>query len=234
MKEWTCKVCGYTHPGDEPPESCPRCDAPKSQFISSDNLPESCPDCGDNSRLPRPRNRGWNTLGIMALIVVLIMFLLAVLSCDNSETTVNNAVIKHEIDLNRYLGRWYEVARFDHKFERGLSHCTAEYTLKEEGKIKVVNRGKKNGKWDTAEGKAKTTDTPGLLRVSFFGPFYSDYRILLLDPDYNFALVGSSSSDYLWILSRTPALDPIIRDTILMEAQNRGYDINKLIWVNQD
>lgn len=215
MKKWTCKVCGYTHQGEQPPEICPKCGAPSSQFYQVKEQKEGC------------------AFSVLLIIALMAAFCLNLWSCDNSETTVNNAVIKQEFDLSRYLGTWYEVARFDHKFERGLTHCTAEYTLKEEGKVKVLNRGKKDGKWDTAEGKAKSTDTPGHLRVSFFGPFYSDYRILLLDPDYTYALVGSASDSYLWILSRTPELSPIDRDTILMEAQTRGYDINKLIWVNQ-
>lgn len=215
MKKWTCKVCGYTHQGELPPEICHKCGAPASQFYQVKDENEGC------------------AFSILLVIALMTAFCLNFWSCDNSETTVNNAVIKQEFDLSRYLGKWYEVARFDHKFERGLTHCTAEYTLKEEGKVKVLNRGKKNGKWDTAEGKAKTTDTPGLLRVSFFGPFYSDYRILLLAPDYSYALVGSASDSYLWILSRTPELSPIDRDTILMEAQTRGYDIDKLIWVEQ-
>lgn len=214
MKKWTCKVCGYTHQGDTPPKICPQCGASQSQFDEVNS-----------------RQKGF-AFSILLVVALMTAFCLNFWSCDNSETTVNNAPVK-EVDLNRYLGKWYEVARFDHKFERDLTHCTAEYTLKEEGKIKVVNRGNKNGKWDTAEGKAKTTDTPGLLRVSFFGPFYSDYRILLLDPDYTYALVGSASDSYLWILSRTPELKPIDRGAILMEAQTRGYDINKLIWVDQ-
>lgn len=214
MKKWTCQVCGYAHQGDEAPERCPQCGASKAQFVRE----------GSNSSM--------NVAGIMAIVVMIIIVLFSVLSC-NSETTVNNAVTTTEFDLNRYLGKWYEVARFDHKFERGLTHCTAQYTLRDDGKIKVLNRGKKNGKWDTAEGKAKTTDTQALLRVSFFGPFYADYRILLLAPDYSYALVGSGSDSYLWILSRTPELTPFDRDTILLEAQNRGYDIDKLIWVEQ-
>lgn len=215
MKKWKCRVCGYIHEGVTPPATCPKCGAPPSQFEEV-----------------RPQGNG--CFGVFFIVAIIVAFCLNFWSCGNSEPTVNNAVIKQELALDRYLGKWYEVARFDHIFERGLTHCTAEYTLKEEGKINVVNRGKKNGKWETYKGRAKTTSTSGFLRVSFFWPFYSDYRILLLAPDYSYALVGSSSSDYLWILSRTPALDPIIRDTILMEAQNRGYDINKLIWVNQD
>lgn len=216
MKKWKCKVCGYVHQGDQAPEHCPKCGAPRSQFEDAAAKGDGC------------------FFSLFFIVAIIVAFCLNLSSCDNSETTVNNAVIKQQFDLDRYLGKWYEIARFDHKFERDLTHCTAEYTLKEEGKIKVLNRGKKDGKWDTAEGKAKTTETPGHLRVSFFGPFYSDYRILLLAPDYTYALVGSGSSNYLWILSRTPELSPIDRDKILLEAQTRGYDINKLIWVEQE
>lgn len=213
MKKWTCKVCGYIHQGDNPPNHCPKCGAPQSQFREMKDPQTGC------------------VFPILILVALVAAFCINFMSCS-SELTVDNTVIQQKLDLNRYLGRWYEVARFDHKFERGLTHCTAQYTLKEEGKIKVLNRGKKDGEWDAAEGKAKTTSTPGLLRVSFFGPFYSDYRILMLDSDYSYALVGSGSDDYLWILSRTPGLPSVTRDKILIEAQRRGYDINKLIWVD--
>lgn len=215
MKKWKCKVCGYIHQGDEPPEFCPKCGAARSQFKEEKEKGEGC------------------AFGVLLVIALIAAFCLNFASCS-SELTVNNAVMQQPLDLNRYLGKWYEVARFDHKFERGLTHCTAEYSLKKGGQIKVLNRGKKNGKWNTAEGKARTTDTPGLLRVSFFGPFYSDYRILMLSPDYSYALVGSGSDDYLWILSRTPELTPADRGEILMEAQTRGYDTSRLIWVEQN
>ena len=103
----------------------------------------------------------------------------------------------------------------------------------EDGKVDVLNTGMKDGKHSKAKGVAKLTDTPALLRVSFWGPFYSDYRVMLLDSDYRYALVGSGSDDYLWILSRTPQLTPETKTLILAEAQKRGYDTDKLIWVNQ-
>ena len=137
------------------------------------------------------------------------------------------------LDLNRYLGDWYEIARYDHSFERGLEFCKANYALREDGKISVTNTGMKDGKQKTSNGKAKTTDTPALLRVSFFGPFYSDYRVMLLDNDYQWALIGSGSAKYLWILSRTPELPQETLSLILAEAQRRGYDTAKLIWVKQ-
>ena len=137
------------------------------------------------------------------------------------------------LDLNRYLGEWYEIARFDHSFERGIVQAKANYTLNEDGTIKVVNSGVKDGKPKTAIGKGKMTDTPGLLRVSFFGPFYADYRVMLIDKEYTCALVGSGSADYLWILSRTPGLPETAKSELLAEAKRRGYDTGKLIWVEQ-
>ena len=141
-----------------------------------------------------------------------------------------------DFDLTRYLGNWYEIARFDHSFERGMDNVTAEYLLREDGKIDVINSGWKNGKFKVAEGKAKqpspVTD-PAALKVSFFLFFYSDYNILMLDDDYQVALVGSSSPKYLWLLSRTPQLPDSVIDLVLEEAESRGYDTSKLIWVDQ-
>ena len=145
---------------------------------------------------------------------------------------VDNAPVA-ALNLNRYLGEWYEIARFDHSFERGVELSKANYTQNADGTIKVVNSGIKNGKPKTAVGKGKTTDTPGLLRVSFFGPFYADYRVMLIDKDYSHALVGSGSADYLWILSRTSGLSETAKSELLAEAQRRGYVTDKLIWVKQ-
>ena len=138
------------------------------------------------------------------------------------------------LDLNRYLGEWYEIARFDHSFERGIERAKANYTLNEDGTIKVVNSGIKDGKPKKAIGKGKRTDTPALLRVSFFGPFYADYRVMMIDANYTYALVGSGGADYLWILSRTPALADKAKFALLVEARRRGYDTDKLIWVKHD
>jgi len=151
--------------------------------------------------------------------------------CGNAQKIDNTPVAA--LDLQRYLGDWYEIARFDHSFERGMDFCKANYALREDGKIAVTNTGIKDGKNKTSNGKAKTTDTPALLRVSFFGPFYSDYRVMLLDADYQWALVGSKGANYLWILSRTSELPQETLDLILAEAQRRGYDTSKLIWVKQ-
>ena len=148
------------------------------------------------------------------------------------QTKVDNSV-SGDLQLDQYLGSWYEIARFDHKFERGISFSLAQYSLRDDGKVAVLNTGIKDGQPSEAKGKAKFTDTPRILRVSFFGPFYGDYRILLLDEDYQWVLVGGSNEKYLWILSRTPQLTDESRTTILAEATKRGYDVSKLICVEQ-
>lgn len=137
------------------------------------------------------------------------------------------------LDLGRYMGTWYEIARFDHGFERGMSYAIAEYSMPGDGKVKVVNSGIRDGEIKSSVGKAKMTETPGLLRVSFFGPFYSDYRVLMLAEDYSYALVGSKSPNYLWILSRTPVLPYDTVDAILDEARSRGYQTDRLLWIQQ-
>lgn len=151
-------------------------------------------------------------------------------ACDATE--IDNSTVK-AVDLNRYLGSWYEIAKYDHVFERGLDYAMANYTLREDGKIDVLNTGIKDGRAKDAKGIAKTTNIPGLLKVSFFGPFYSDYRIMMLDTNYQYVLVGGSNDKYLWILSRTPQLDEATQALILAEADKRGYDTSKLIWVKQ-
>ena len=147
--------------------------------------------------------------------------------------TIDNSTVK-SLDLKRFLGSWYEIARYDHWFERGMERTKASYKLREDGKIEVLNTGIKNGKPKESKGKAKLTDTPALLRVSFFGPFYSDYRVMLIDKDYQYALIGSSSDSYLWVLSRSPKLTEDVKNLILKEAKRRGYDTSKLIWVKHD
>lgn len=133
--------------------------------------------------------------------------------------------------LNRFLGTWYEIARFDHTFERGMELTTARYFLDEDGNLKIINSGVLNNKFKTSTGKAKFTDTPGLLRVSFFGPFYSDYRVLDITPDYQYALIGGKTGKHLWILSRLVKPDEKQIDRLLMEASARGYDVGNLIWI---
>lgn len=166
------------------------------------------------------------------IMSILIGSLLCLASGSCRGQDVDNSAVM-SFDLDRYLGDWYEIARFDHNFERGISHAKAQYTLNDNGTVSVTNTGIKNGKHSEARGKAKLTGTVGRLRVSFFGPFYSDYRVMMLDNSYNYALVGSKSPKYLWILSRTPEVPDDIIKQILDVASGRGYDTDKLIWVDQ-
>jgi len=140
-----------------------------------------------------------------------------------------------ELDTARYMGRWYEIDRTDNRFERGLSNVTAEYALRNDGSIRVVNRGFKTakGEWQQIEGKAKSRGRrgDGQLKVSFFGPFYAAYNVIAIDDDYQTALVCGSSHKYLWLLARDPAPAPETRTTFLGKADAFGFDTNALIRV---
>ena len=139
--------------------------------------------------------------------------------------------------LERYLGTWYEIARLDHPFERGLSRVTAEYSLREDGGVRVVNRGysAEKNKWKQAEGKAYFVrgSDQGYLKVSFFGPFYGSYIIFELDREqYQYALVCGPDTSYLWILARTPELDEERKKALITKAAASGFDTSKLIFVD--
>ncbi len=142
-----------------------------------------------------------------------------------------------DFELNRYLGKWYEIARLDHSFERGLQRVTADYSIRDDGGVKVLNRGfdvSKN-KWKEAEGKAYFTGdtTTGLLKVSFFGPFYGAYNIIELDKDkYQYALVCGPDRSYLWILARGPEPDKKIIEKLTQKAFSLGFDTSKLIYID--
>ena len=150
--------------------------------------------------------------------------------------------VVQSVDAKQYLGTWYEIARLDHNFERGLEQVTANYSLEKDGSIKVVNRGYKTEtkQWKEVIGKAKFVDPvnsdgtrTGRLKVSFFGPFYGAYNIIALDkPGYNYALV-SGGQDYLWILARTPQLSEAIKQELIARAKLLGYATDQLIMVNQ-
>lgn len=134
----------------------------------------------------------------------------------------------------RFLGRWHEVARLDHRFERGLQAVTADYALRPDGGIDVTNRGLDcaSGQWREAEGRAYFVRGPevGQLRVSFFGPFYSGYNVVLLDPEYGFALVAGNDRSYLWILSRTPALPEATLRDLVAAAARLGFPTGELLY----
>lgn len=141
-----------------------------------------------------------------------------------------------DFDVNRYLGTWYEIARLDHRFERGLQHVTAEYSLRGDGKIKVENKGYevKKRRWKSATGTAKFNGDPkvGSLAVTFFWPFYGGYFIVELDPDYQHALVVGPSKKYLWILARQPELDEAVYAKLVDKARSLGYPVENLIKVD--
>ena len=168
------------------------------------------------------------------LIATLLVGVLPLMACTKDD--IDNSTVS-QFDLSRYLGSWYEIARFNHSFERGMDNTMAEYILQDDGKVFVLNSGWKNGKYKTAEGKARQPDPetdPAHLEVAFFMSFYSDYNVLMIDDEYQVALVGSKSPKYLWILSRTPILSTSLLGDLVREAQTRGYDTSKLIWVDQE
>jgi apolipoprotein D and lipocalin family protein len=139
-------------------------------------------------------------------------------------------------ELNRYLGKWYEIARLDHSFERGLEAVTAEYSLREDGGIRVINSGRNT---DTqinqeAEGKAYFVEEPNLghLKVSFFGPFFGSYVIFELDEDYQTAFIAGNTTNYLWLLARTPKVSQELVDEFIARADQLGFDTSQLIFVN--
>jgi len=142
-----------------------------------------------------------------------------------------------EFELERYLGTWYEVARLDHKFERGMSNVTATYSMRDDGGVSVVNRGYKvaKGEWDDATGKAYFIGDAdvGQLKVSFFGPFYGGYNILELDKDdYQYALISGPDRSYLWILARSPNLSQDVLSTLVNKAKDMNFPVDELIYVD--
>lgn len=141
-------------------------------------------------------------------------------------------------DADRYLGQWYEIARLPHRFERGLTDVTAEYSRNDDGSIRVVNRGwsSSKGEWRTADGRARFTKTPdvGQLEVSFFGPFYGLYTVAELDPEYRWAMVVGPGTGYFWVLSRTPELDEEIVTRLVARAGELGIDTTKIERVSQE
>lgn len=147
---------------------------------------------------------------------------------DNSTTPT--------LDIQRFMGRWYEIARYEHRFEKGMTHVSATYTLSGNGKIEVLNEGLKEGKHKQIKGRAKQPNPqdPGKLKVSFFLWFYSDYYVLYIDPEYRYLLVGSGSDKYLWIMSREKSLAKETLDQLIDKLRVRGYDTDKLLFVAQD
>jgi apolipoprotein D and lipocalin family protein len=162
------------------------------------------------------------------------MALAALLSaCTGMPPTVTPV---SDFKLDRYLGKWYEIARLDHSFERGLSKVTAEYSLRPDGSVRVLNRGyaEATKAWKEAEGKAVFVETPdrGYLKVSFFGPFYGSYVIFDLDQqNYQFSMISGPNTSYLWILARQPNLPQEVKARLVAKAAAAGFDTSALIFV---
>lgn len=173
------------------------------------------------------KNKVFLLLGILVLLAVGLGFVGCRSIPKNMEPVGN-------FDLQRYLGTWYEIARFDFTFERNLSQVTAEYSMNKDGSVKVVNRGFNYAKndWQEAVGRARFRGSPtvGALEVSFFGPFYGGYNIIALDENYQYALVAGKDLNYLWILSRTSTMPSDILTEYLILAESLGFDIDNLVW----
>lgn len=165
----------------------------------------------------------------------LILLVLTLLATACTGIPPGHQVVK-PFQLDRYLGTWYEVARLDHGFERGLNRVTATYSLRDDGGVRVINRGQdEQGEWREAEGRAYFVgdSDEGRLKVSFFGPFYGGYNVIDLDPDYQLSLVTSYNYDYLWILSRSPNPPKEKVDALIAKAKGLGFATDRLIWVKQ-
>jgi len=172
-----------------------------------------------------------NQTGFKPLVATLAVFLTACTGTPEGVTVVSG------FDLNRYLGTWYEIARLDHPFERGLSNITANYSLRDDGGVRVINRGYnvEEQEWDEAEGKAYFVgdEDVGHLKVSFFGPFYGGYNVIELDKDgYEYSMVAGPDRSYLWILSRSPDLGDAILDSLVAKAGELGFPVDELIFVD--
>jgi len=181
---------------------------------------------------PGRRKSSEHTVKTSTLLLLVLFAATAARASDKPLDVVDR------VDLERYLGTWYEIASYPAWFAKNCTGVTAEYSWRDDGKIQVVNRcfkGALDGKLKEARGRAKLADTTtnAKLKVSFFGPFWGDYWILDLDPDYTWAVVGEPKRKYLWVLSRTPALDPQTLDGILSRLPAQGYDTDKLQWTPQ-
>ena len=177
-------------------------------------------------------------MSLFKILALLVSFLLT--ACMG---VPDNVKVVERVNASRYLGTWYEIARLNQSFERGLEKITATYSLKDDGGIKVLNRGYniKAKEWEEAEGKAYFVDTPnadktntGKLKVSFFGPFYGAYNIIALDANYQHVMICGPDKSYLWILSRTPKLAEPVKQELIAQAKNYGFATDKLIYVKHN
>lgn len=171
-----------------------------------------------------------------ALIALLLLSLVALGGC--SVAPPKGVDVVKPFELERYLGTWYEIARLDHSFERNLDNVKAQYRLRKDGHVEVINSGydARTGQRKEAVGVAKFTgaETVGSLKVSFFGPFYGGYHLIGLDPQYRWAMVIGHNRDYLWILARDKRVPAAVREELLQQASGLGIDVSELIWVEQN
>ena len=174
----------------------------------------------------------------LARLLALLFAAIALLSACASSSPPPGIVAVTPFDLQRYQGQWYELARLDHIFERGLTDASALYQPLADGSVRVVNRGfdPAKGEWREVTGKALFTGAPttGSLKVSFFGPFYGGYHVAALDPDYRWALVVGPDRGYCWVLAREKTLSPTTKTAIVARAKALSIDTDALIWVSQE
>lgn len=169
---------------------------------------------------------------------LIFIFSLLIVLFNSCASIPKNTKAVANFDVNKYLGTWYEIARFDFSFEKDLDNVSAQYSLNEKGDVKVLNSGynfRKN-EWKKAEGLAKFRGEKDIaaLKVSFFGLFYSGYNVVSMDDDYKYALVAGKNLNYLWILSRTKEIPEAVKTKFLNIATEIGYDTSKLVWVKHD
>ncbi|MBK5272585.1 MAG: lipocalin family protein [Bacteroidia bacterium] len=172
------------------------------------------------------------------LIAGTILIVMTISILNSCRSIPKGAVAVKPFDSKKYLGKWYEVARLDFRFEKNLNNTTANYSFNNDGSIRVVNRGYnyKTNKWKEATGKAKFKSSPdeARLKVSFFGPFYSGYNVLAIDDEYKYALIAGKNLNYLWLLSREKTMPENIKQDYLKKARDLGYNTSELIWVEHD
>lgn len=173
---------------------------------------------------------------ISSLTIVIFSITTLLISCKSVKVPDQLEVVK-PFDVNQYTDKWYEIARFDFKYEKDMNQVTAEYILNDDGSITVINKGYNyvKKKWKETKGKAKfiADNNQGALKVSFFGPFYSGYNVVLMEPDYENALIFGENLDYIWILSRNKTIPKSVKDKFLDKAKSFGYNLDRLVWTEQ-
>jgi apolipoprotein D and lipocalin family protein len=168
---------------------------------------------------------------LMLMKKILILFVLLATGCVSIPDNITPVT---SFQIERYLGKWYEIARLDHRFERGLTQISAEYSMRQDGGLKVLNRGYSNEKqeWSEAEGRGYFVQSPNeaYLKVSFFGPFFGSYIVFELDTvNYQYALISGPDKSYFWLLARTPTIDDNLKKKLIAKAAALGFDTTKLI-----